>query len=258
MPDSVLARMSVLAYEHYEHDQKSGIEKEGLTYACSINRNSTQAIVGYDDSHLIIAFRGTEPSQVSDWITDLRCACIRHEFGRVHAGFAGAFASIARDVRSIIREHADKRIICTGHSLGAALATVCAADVIKRSYHTLQSRQLLVTFGSPRVGNHSFASIVSRNVISRRYVNNNDVVPKCPYIGYWHISGLRYFNRLGRLIDNPPFAYVLYDGALGRALEVGRAGTAGILDHSMNRYYRLLKLHEGYDEKSLAAAVSSC
>ena len=46
----------------------------------------------------------------------------------------------------------------TGHSLGAALATFCAVDIMR----TIKPKTTvyLYTFGSPRVGNQKFADYV--------------------------------------------------------------------------------------------------
>lgn len=242
--DSTLSKLSVIAYNQNEDGVAEQVDRLGLKFDRMICRNGTQAVCCYDDDHAVIAFRGTELNRIEDWITDLKCACIRHEFGKVHRGFFAAFANASACVRAFLREHTEKRVVATGHSLGAALAALCIADVVRKPYHPLKVQPLLVTFGSPRVGNYGFSSVISRLTESRRYVNNNDVVPKCPFIGYWHIEGLQYFNRRGDLIKNPNYSYVLYDSLLGRAHEVGRIGLAGIKDHSMLRYSRLIALHE--------------
>jgi predicted lipase len=44
-------------------------------------------------------------------------------------------------------------VFCTGHSLGGALATLCALEMRQR----LGLRVELYTFGSPRVGSPQFA-----------------------------------------------------------------------------------------------------
>lgn len=83
----------------------------------------------------------------------------------VHAGFARAY----EDVRLEINEEVDRLytlrprpIFFTGHSLGGALASLCALDVRSR----LQSVDglYLFTFGSPKIGNHAFAKVFNEKV----------------------------------------------------------------------------------------------
>ncbi|GLJ49660.1 hypothetical protein SUGI_1053510 [Cryptomeria japonica] len=71
-------------------------------------------------------------------------------------------------------------ITSTGHSLGAALATLSAYDIRKN----LCTDHILVTvfaFASPRVGNLGFAKRVKEiGVKVLRFVNKRDVVPRVP------------------------------------------------------------------------------
>ena len=81
----------------------------------------------------------------------------------------------------------------TGHSLGAALATL-AAD----RYGDVQG---LYTYGSPRVGDRMFK--VDFNVNAYRFVNNNDIVAKVPPASmYCHVGQLKYIDRDGRLHEH--------------------------------------------------------
>lgn len=248
LTDSTLANLSIAAYLADREAVQSLLNRPSLTFDQAITRNGTQALCAHTDDHVIVAFRGTEINRVEDWITDLKCACIRHDFGKVHSGFFGAYRAVSVLLRNYFREHQNKRVVLTGHSLGAALASLCAADLIRRPYHPLYEKPLLVTFGSPRVGNYGFSAVVSRACEVRRYVNNNDVVPKCPFVGYWHTTGLRYFDRFGELHTEPNYGFVLYDSLLGRIADIGKIGTAGIKDHSMLRYARLVRLHETANE----------
>ena len=56
----------------------------------------------------------------------------------------------------------------TGHSLGAALATLCASR-----YGNVQG---VYTFGSPRVGNNGFKEKLQVKIY--RVVNNDDIVAR--------------------------------------------------------------------------------
>jgi predicted lipase len=80
------------------------------------------------------------------------------------------------------------RLIVTGHSLGAALATLAALD-LKANFPQLNI--ILYNFGSPRVGNTDFASYYQSKIgTSWRITNNRDIVPHYPpqLLTYHHIA----------------------------------------------------------------------
>jgi predicted lipase len=71
--------------------------------------------------------------------------------------------------------------LVTGHSLGAALALLCAAD-LKRS-GVVGSGIKLYDYGSPRVGNRAFANYMYNLLGSgavMRVVHAKDAVPHLP------------------------------------------------------------------------------
>lgn len=81
----------------------------------------------------------------------------------------------------------------TGHSQGAALATL-AAD----RYGNVQG---VYTFGSPRVGDIEFKADFFINTY--RFVNNNDLVSRLPLAPiYYHVGELRYIDSNGLIHDN--------------------------------------------------------
>lgn len=68
-----------------------------------------------------------------------------------------------------------------GHSLGAALATICAlhASILCEEHHR-QCPINLYTFASPRVGNPQFARCCNQRLKAFRIANSEDVVPGIP------------------------------------------------------------------------------
>jgi pimeloyl-ACP methyl ester carboxylesterase len=89
----------------------------------------------------------------------------------VHQGFARAYATVHDAIREELARHGGTLLI-TGHSLGAALATLAAADHAGR-------QPALITFGSPRVGDATFARLLAGLPI-RRFVDCCDVVTRIP------------------------------------------------------------------------------
>jgi triacylglycerol lipase len=143
---------------------------------------------------VIVAFRGTENMQ--DVLSDLDWRQVKYPYvpagGQTHRGFTDLYT---RAVRVMLLKHLrklyspGKRLIITGHSLGGALATLCAPDV---TAHTGFKRPWVVTFGSPKVGNPAFVAAFHRTVgDSLRVVNTSDIVPRFPpsttSLAYRHI-----------------------------------------------------------------------
>ena len=65
--------------------------------------------------------------------------------------------NITASVRKMAAEHPGAPLYAIGHSMGAALATICAMDV---KFKANLTDVRLYTFGSPRVGNADFAKFV--------------------------------------------------------------------------------------------------
>jgi alpha-beta hydrolase superfamily lysophospholipase len=89
----------------------------------------------------------------------------------------------------------DGPIFYTGHSLGAALATLAAAR---------RAPKALYTFGSPRVGNAAFIASLG-NIPIYRVVDDRDLVATVPpeALGFRHAGVLRLLKepRTGTLFD---------------------------------------------------------
>ena len=89
----------------------------------------------------------------------------------LHAGFYVSYnnsmlePNITAAVRKMHAEHPNAPLYAIGHSMGAALATICAMDVkFKVGLRDVR----LYTFGSPRVGNLEFANFVYGQTTVRR------------------------------------------------------------------------------------------
>jgi hypothetical protein len=156
--------------------------------------------------------------------------------GYVHEGFKCALDAVWGELRDELLEHGRQRrsIWMTGHSLGAALATL-AAD-------RLGGVQALYTFGSPRVGDRAFAD--DFHVPTYRFVHHRDIVTRVPPFGpyqgkdgrgdYVHVGTLEYIDAEGRLWDREPGTESL--GGLARDVahslfsQHGRARPGHLLD----------------------------
>lgn len=156
----------------------------------------------------VLSFRGTDAADPSD-LTDDADALPETWIGRgkVHSGFYRALAEVWDQIKAALPEVSGSKVLFTGHSLGAAMATLAAS---------LQPPASLYTFGSPRVGNEDFvAAIEGSGLDNRRYVDCCDLVARVPpegLLGYAHI-GNPYYIDLGRAIQqrDPDDPYIAQD-----------------------------------------------
>ena len=163
---------------------------------CSDAATNASALVSelVDDQCLVVAFKGS--SEPKDFLQDAKFEMRPLLWtdgvmiAEVHAGFLEDFQAINVAVMGMVRSYLAAnpagRIFITGHSLGGALAILCAMEFQRQGLPIAG----VYTFGQPRVGNHVFGFIYDeylRNV-TFRLVNGNDIVPRVPGIllGYHH------------------------------------------------------------------------
>ena len=168
-------------------------------------RTNAQANITLDpDGNLIIAFKGS--SAPEDFLQDAKFAMslfnradIDHDpVVKVHTGFLEDFNAIKDAVIGQVRSYYTGSrpvpgVFITGHSLGGALAILCALECWRQALPV----SAVYTFGQPRVGNAAFAALFDRTRminaaslrdITFRVVNQNDIVPRTPglLLGYRH------------------------------------------------------------------------
>lgn len=166
---------------------------------------------------LCITFRGSDSGR--DWKTNLAFSKQTVPYGnaaspiRVHSGFISAYKSPR--VRGVIHGMMSpdiRRVRVMGHSLGAALAALCALDL---EYNFPDRDYEALLFGAPRIGNGAFKKSYNKRVPKTlRVENGNDIVTKLPLsvMGYRHAGALlhigppRIFCALSAQ-DHYPHAY---------------------------------------------------
>ncbi len=113
---------------------------------------------------------------------------------KVHSGFIGQYRMARQDILDNVRlkkQARFKRFIITGHSLGGALATYCALDIL---YNNPELEVICLPFASPKTGNrHWKRSFNKRLKECYRFVYKNDIVPNVP-------MNILFFNHIGKLI----------------------------------------------------------
>lgn len=176
------------------------------------DENSTQAFIVENEDLVILAFRGTEP-RIADIYTDIIALPTDWSDNtlnsKVHEGFKKALDSIWNEISSVLEPHLSsfpsKKLLITGHSLGAALAVLAAAKLEK--YH----QQLkLYTFGLPRIGNKAFTELFLNNINHDRYIDCSDFVSRIPP-WFIHSGNFMYIDRNGNISPNPCFSTIFLD-----------------------------------------------
>jgi triacylglycerol lipase len=200
-----LAECSLLAYCD-EPSVRAGLDGTGLA-AEFFQFENFQAYVMWDATKVIVAFRGTELPKAKttaalaesalDWIGNLNLRLdpwpSLGKDVRVHAGFlaaaSGVFAQIKSHVASLTAD-GHRKLWLTGHSLGGALATLCA--------HMFAEVQGVYVFGSPRVGDSAFAVRYARPLW--RFSNHSDVVVTVPPNWSLPFGFARDYQHVGRSV----------------------------------------------------------
>jgi hypothetical protein len=185
-----LAELSRLVYRHDVEEEgppphptrtsflaERGLRQRGFF---SSGATGTQALLVEAEvpAFAVLVFRGTEQNP-KDFIIDLEVGRLPPLSGgiSVHAGFQDALDSIWQEIGPALGGLTCP-IFYTGHSLGAALATLAAAR---------HPPQAVYTFGSPLVGNAAFATSL-RGVPIYRIVDDQDLVATVPpgELGFLH------------------------------------------------------------------------
>jgi triacylglycerol lipase len=206
-----------------------------------IDRRETQCLVMANDSAIVVAFRGTEPEKLQDWMCDLDIQFCKGPFGRVHNGFNLALSHVWDELNACVTQFQDKgqSLWVTGHSLGAALATLATARWREHD----KPVHGLYNFGSPRVGDRVFERTFGQDFCSRdfRFVNNADLVTRVPLraMGYSHAGTLLYFTDKGELKADPGLWDTFLNRMQGRIEDLGRMGPADLKQHSIDHYVEL-------------------
>ncbi|XVF57440.1 hypothetical protein PTKIN_Ptkin06aG0205500 [Pterospermum kingtungense] len=215
----------------------------------AVTTDEGKAVLGRRD--ILVSWRGTITE--GEWKDDAKIfqtsakELFGNDFALVHSGFYSIYTGTIPDslyvkisareqVRKAVQELVDKyqdeevSITVTGHSLGAALATLNAMDIAANGWNKPTgntNKTFMVTAfpcASPRVGNLVFKGIFDglKDLHLLRIVNSNDIVPKVPFLPgiYTHVG-----EELG--IDTTKSPYLKPDIS-AHNLEAYEHGIAGV------------------------------
>ncbi|KAF9024622.1 alpha/beta-hydrolase [Hymenopellis radicata] len=161
---------------------------------------------------IVVAHQGTDPDNILSVLNDAAfflqdintnlISGVNVDDIKVHSGFQNTFertaAEVMRAVQDGLTSTGSKNLIVTGHSLGAAIATLDAL-----MFKSALDPSIAVTttlFGSPRVGDQAFANFADQvlGTSLARITNQADPVPLLPprFLEFVHASGEVHINSV--------------------------------------------------------------
>jgi hypothetical protein len=178
---------------------------------------------------VILCYRGTEPSNLGNWLGDADVGSDSMTFGkellRVHSGFyrnvratriqvldelKAALAGESLLHRDTNVEYPMQALYVAGHSLGGAMAVLFALSVAGSEQHRAIAEKVraVYTYGQPMTVSEPLPEIagkVAQKVF--RHVNARDLIPALPAVSWGHFAHFgheyRYLNGEWQRSDTP-------------------------------------------------------
>ena len=246
----LFAKLASIAYNDNVKEVKKQVKKLGFTTVEFYNRDGAQAYRFMNKEDLVIACRGTQPTEFNDIAADLKAMPVKSEtVSRVHRGFKAEVDELWPMVcDDIVRtQNLDKKLWFCGHSLGAAMATIMASRCFH--YASVPDPQELYTYGSPRVGWKGYVNTMTTP--HHRWRNNNDIVTTVPprLMGYKHDGQEHYLNCYGNVRKITGWQR-FKDKMRGLWMGIKQGGVDSFSDHGMNFYIANLEMYAQGKENS--------
>lgn len=166
--------------------KRRGFESETLS------SGSMNGYVLKAGENAVVLLRGTEKGAY-DILQDLLFIRRNVGSGAMHGGFRGGYNnSMHEQVRTLLARYQPRRVWITGHSLGGALAIVCAHDLLEDDDYEIAG---VMTFGQPMVISTRLRDTLEPKLKGRYafFVNDMDPVVKFvePYVHFGHMVRYR-------------------------------------------------------------------
>ena len=221
-----------------------------------------QAMILLDkkDSAVILCFRGTDTGRLINSVKDQAVSFVGwHPFkvldstitsnGRVHLGMQKSWNRLKKVIVPIIEQLFSegttyKKIYVTGHSLGAALATVFTRGLYEQ-VPAIRGKIVGYTYGGYAIGNSSFQKDFDEKIPNFfRCVNDQDIIPHFipPWLGYDHVGVLVHMSQNAMNFDMTP--YCLKPGSWEND---NRSALEMAADHAAISYSTLLDMYSVTD-----------
>lgn len=200
------AWMCQLAYETDEPDKikdvlgswglaliENGIVVEEI--ATVLPRADTRCFAATGCGATLVAFAGTDPLVLANWVTDFDANLTPTGAAR---GYQTAALAVWPRIQTLLAKSAPdaQNVIVTGHSLGGVLAALTAQRIEKEMGGGVQA---VYTFGMPRPGDAALAAAYNERLGERTYrlVHADDLVPTVApsFLGFRHLGRYLHCDR---------------------------------------------------------------
>ncbi|MGL5061920.1 MAG: lipase family protein [Microcoleus sp.] len=186
--------------------------------------------------HNIIVFRGTQ--RTIEWVLNINAVyatekskVFSQSYGTIHPGFSTIYSNIAEQTIEIAKK-LNPSVPCylSGHSLGAAIATLSAIDIAVK-VPRLKKQVQLYTYASPRVGDPVFAREHNRIIPnSYRVVNLADAITLVPFTVLFKTEYVHVGEEWSFLAQNgdvmPNHVVDTYRSAIAKQVETNKPRTS--------------------------------
>jgi hypothetical protein len=228
---TIKGKLGPLGFQSVQFFESQGHAKQGGTHCfLAIHDDAVK-----NNKLAVVSFRGTDKDDPTDLLDDVEAKLEDwNGTSQVFRGWKAALAEVRNPLLSAIQP-IDYKLLITGHSLGAAMATLLAS---------LKEPSALYTLGSPRVGDRNFVASLG-GIQSFRYVDCCDVVTELPpaFLGYEHLGVPLYSDRSGNVVANPNNDFVSADRLRARAdyllqyaWKTGNVALRDLADHAPINY----------------------
>lgn len=151
--------LSVMCHQAYQlSESKPFILPKGYSLKCHIPSASGEifGFIAESDRHVVVVFRGT--ATVKNVTSYLDIPQVTYPFvknsGKTHRGITRIYSAARSIILAVLKRiSSDKKLLVTGHSLGACLATLFTLDA---AVNTPFNNPILYTFASLPIGNKEF------------------------------------------------------------------------------------------------------
>ncbi|NUQ66584.1 MAG: lipase family protein [Pirellulales bacterium] len=247
----LFAELSQIAYMPPE-PALTCVRKIGFTESVYFDRDGAQAYRFRNSHDCVVVCRGTEPHEWNDVKADANAVAVLAEtIGRVHSGFKQEVDDLWPMLGHTLKDY-DGPLWFAGHSLGGAMATICAGRC--KVSDICPNLEGLFTYGSPRVGDRAYVNHC--RLVHYRWVNNNDIVTRVPptWLGYCHSGREMYIDSKGRVRDVEGWRRMV-DRLRGFLRGLRRFNIDHFSDHSIEQY--IASIHAAVQKQQLAMTRKS-